>query len=230
MIDLRFGDCLEILPTLDAGSVDAVVTDPPYGIGFKYESGAEIAKTPESYWEWLCPRYQEWWRCLKPGGFMAVWQAQLNFRHFWDWFGDGIRIYAACKNFVQIRPTSINYAYDPVIMIYKEGKPLRPEKPARNVDFFVGNTAGIVSDTKRIEHAHPCPRPLDQVLEIIQNFVIPGGVVLDPFLGSGTTAIACYRSWRRCIGIEVDFNYFAIAQRRIADEQAKMSLFAGIEA
>ena len=223
-VQLHCGDALEVLKTIEPGSVDAVVTDPPYGIGFKYHSGHEVAKTPEIYWQWLEPIYRAWWELLRPGGFMAVWQAQLNFRHFWDWFGDGIHIYAACKNFVQLRKTPINYAYDPVVMLYKEGDPLRPKNPPRNVDFSVANTAAIVSDTTRIERAHPCPRPLDQVQAVVENFCIPSGIILDPFMGSGTTGVACVRTGRSFIGIEIDPAYYAIAKRRIAEERAKTSL------
>lgn len=224
-VTLYQGDCLEFLRTLEPGSVDAVVTDPPYGIGFRYDSGAEVAKTPEAYWIWLEPRYAACDAVLRPGGFMAWWQAQLNFRHFWDWFGEDIRIYAACKNFVQIRPTPINYAYDPVVMKYKDGMPLRPANPARSVDFSVGNTAGVISDPNRLEKGHPCPRPLDQVQQIIENFTLPGGTILDPFMGSGTTGAACVRTGRNFIGCEIDTAYFEIARKRIEAEQAKTALF-----
>jgi site-specific DNA-methyltransferase (adenine-specific) len=226
MIDLRLGDCLEVLRGLESESIDAVITDPPYGIGFRYDSGVEIAKTPETYWKWLEPIHRESERVLKPGGLSVWWQAQLNFRHFWDWFGDDIHIYAACKNFVQLRKTAINYAYDPVVMKYKFGEPLRPKKPSRNVDFSVANTAAVVSDPNRPERAHPCPRPLDQVVAVVENFSLPGGTVLDLFMGSGTTGVACVRTGRSFIGCEIDPRYFAIAQERIAAEQAKTPLFA----
>lgn len=217
---LHCGDCLDFLRTLPDGSVDAVVTDPPYGIGFKYDAGREVANTPETYWRWLRPIYSEALRCVRPGGFVAVWQAALNFRHFWDWFGDDIRIYAACKNFVQLRKTPINYGFDPVVMRYMPGTPLRPAKPSRSVDFFVANTAGIISDTSRPEKGHPCPRPLDAVTQVVANFTVPEGTVLDPFTGSGTTGVACVNTGRNFIGCEIDPGYFTIAERRIAQAKA----------
>lgn len=226
MIDLRLGDCLDVLKTLPDGSVDAVVTDPPYGIGFVYAGGKEIASDPVRYWRWLGPIYAETLRILKPGGFMAWWQAQLNFRHFWDWFGEDIHIYAACKNFVQLRKTPINYAYDPVVMRYKPGEPIRPSKPQRSVDFFVANTAAIVSDPTRIEKAHPCPRPLDQVEAVVVNFVGERATVLDPFAGSGTTAVACISTGRNFIGCEIDPGYYEIARRRIDAALQDAPLFA----
>jgi adenine-specific DNA-methyltransferase len=225
-IQLFCGECLDVMRGIPDASVDAVVTDPPFGIGFDYSGKREITNQPADYWEWLRPKYKEALRCLRPGGFVAVWQTQLYFRHFWDWFGSDIHIYAACKNFVQIRKTPINYGYDPVVMRYKPGNvPLRPTKPPRSVDFFVANTASIVSDPKRIEKAHPCPRPLDQVQQILTNFVRPGGRILDPFAGSGTGLVASIRGGYEAIGIEINPVYHALAERRIAAELHKTPLF-----
>jgi site-specific DNA-methyltransferase (adenine-specific) len=217
------GDCLERMRKVADESVDAVVTDPPFGIGFRYGDGREVANNPRDYWEWLRPRYLEAVRCLKPGGFVAVWQAQLNFRHFWDWFGDDIHIYCAAKNFVQIRSIPINYGYDPVVMFYKPGpKPLVPAKQSRSVDFFVANTAGIISNMGRIDKEHPCPRPLDQVVQILDNFVVPGGSVLDPFAGSGTIGVGCVGTGRRFIGIEIEPEMCRVAELRIADAERRL--------
>jgi len=223
MIDLRHGDCLELMRDIPDGSIDAVITDPPYGIGFNYAGGREEHTTPEAYWTWLQPGWVEMMRVLKPGGLFAVWQSQRHLRHYWAWYGDDIRIYAAAKNFTQLRKTPINFGWDPVVMGYKPGAPPRTMlKPRRNIDYFVANTAGVVSDTTRIERRHPCPRPLDAVREIADNFVVSSGVVLDPFMGSGTTGVACVETGRAFIGIEKDANYFALAERRLADADAKV--------
>lgn len=213
-ITLYCENCLDTLKTIPNEYVDAVVSDPPFGIGFIYEK-KEDTNNPKEYRDFFLPFYNEMMRILKPGGFLALWQPALYFKYYWDWYGNDIHIYAACKNFVQLRKTPINYAFDPVIMKYKEGKPLKPLKPKRNVDFFVSNTAALVSKPNRPERQHPCPRPLDVVTEIINNFVIENGFVIDPFLGSGTTAIACLNTNRKCIGIEKELKYFKIAYDRL---------------
>jgi adenine-specific DNA-methyltransferase len=218
---LHHGDCLDILPTLAPASVDAVICDPPFGIGFKYTS-RETFNDPVHYWQWLEPIYREMERIVKPGGLIAIWQTQLNFKYFWDWFGDDIHIYCAAKNFVQLRKTPINYGYDPVIMRYVSGNPLRPIKPKRNIDFFVANTAAMVSKPDRIERQHPCPRPIDQVMEIVDSFSLPGGLVVDPFMGSGTTGAACGDLNRSFIGIEKDAAYFTLGSDRIATAYAPL--------
>ena len=216
------GDCADILPTLPDECADAVCVDPPYGIGFTFAGEKEQASNPADYWTWLGPIVAEMLRCLKPGGFFACWQSQLYFRHFWDWFGPDIHIYCAAKNFVQLRPTLINYGYDPVVMFYKPGgEPLRPEDPARSIDFYVANTAGVISDPERLERGHPCPKPLDLMRTILDNFVLPGGLVLDGFTGSGSTGVAAIQTGRRFIGIERAPEYVAIARARLESKGAR---------
>lgn len=225
VIDLRLGDCLEIMRGLPDGCVDAVITDPPFGIGYDYSGTKEVADNPVDYWKWFEPYYREIERVVKDGGFIAIWQAQANFRYFWDWFGDNIHIYCSAKNFVQLRDIPINYGYEPVVMKYKNhAKPLRPKNPPRSIDYHVGNTAGVISDVTRIEKGHPCPRPLDSVKHVVNNFSIDNGTVLDPFMGSGTTGVACVKLNRSFIGIEINPDYFAIAQKRIAEAQRQMVL------
>ena len=208
-------EALEFLKQIESKSVDAIVIDPPFGIGFKYQD-KEKNINPKDYWDFLKPIYEECLRVLKNGGFIAIWQTQLYFRYFWDWFGDDIHIYAGCKNFVQLRKTSINYAYDPIIMKYKFAEELlRPLKPKRNVDFYVSNTAKWVTQKESLARKHPCPRPIDQVEQIIDNFVIPNGLVLDCFMGSGTTAIICKKLNRSFIGCDNNQEYVDLANKRL---------------
>lgn len=216
MEKLILGDCLEQLKNIESKSIDCVITDPPFGIGFKYNA-KDVANSAAEYGTFISSWLPEAMRVAKDGAFFAIWQPALYFRYFWDWYGENIHIYAACKNFVQLRKTPINYAFDPVVMFYKEGQEIRPAKPKRNVDFFVSNTASLVSDTNRIERGHPCPRPLDVVQQIADNF--SEGTVLDPFMGSGTTGVACVHAKRNFIGIEKDESYFNIAKQRIEGAQ-----------
>ncbi len=217
-ISILHGDCLDVMNGLEA-SFDALVCDPPFGLGKIYAGKREEADGSERYWEWLEPRYKKALSLVKPGGFVAMWQPQPYMRHFWDWYGDSIHIYAACKNFVQLRKKiPINYGYDPVVMFYKDGEPLRPIPAKRNLDFFVANTASMVSNPNRIERRHPFPRPIDQVEQIVSNFVIPGGSVLDPFAGSGTTIVACHRNGRSATGIDSEIEYVNLMKERLAAE------------
>jgi site-specific DNA-methyltransferase (adenine-specific) len=217
-------DCRDILPMLP--SVEAVVTDPVYGIGFRYLSGREPTSTPQAWWAWFRPLWADSFALLVPGGFWAVWCSGRYHRYLWTWFGEETHVYIAAKNFVQLRPTPINYAYDPVAIGYKAGgRALCPETPPRNLDFAVGNTAGVVGDRTRLEKGHPAPRPLDQVLHLVTNFTCRAGQILDPFMGSGTTGVACVRTGRRFIGVEIEPAYFTIACKRIEEAYAQPDLF-----
>jgi DNA modification methylase len=217
-VTLIQGDCLDILPTL--GKVDAVITDPPFGIGFKYATHDD---TPDNYGQWL-------WRIIEmaegkceAGSPLFVWQAMLNIRRFAEWFPRDWRIFAACKNFVQMRPTAMQYAFDPVLVWWTPGNVYSEGTSSR--DWHIGNTANTLNRGAGEAYEHPCARPLGQVEHIINQWVKPDGVVLDPFMGSGTTGVACVRTGRRFIGVEIDPGYFAIAQRRIAEAQLQPRLF-----
>jgi len=215
---LYLDDCLNVMQQLPDKSVDAVITDPPYGIGFKYDSGKEKAKTPQEYWEWYKLYHLNYMRILKDGGFWAIWQSGTYHRYLWKWFGDDVRIYIAAKNFVQLKKTAINHAYDPIAMGYKNGAaPLRPSNPPRNLDYSVANMAGIIRDVNRPERKHPNPRNVEQVKHIMENFSLPNGIVFDPFMGSGTTGVACVQLSRKFIGCEIEPKYFDIAVKRIKE-------------
>lgn len=208
------GDCLEVLRTLPAGSVDAVVTDPPYGIGFKYASHDD---TPEGYGEWLWSVLVECERLCKPGSPVFVWQAMSNVRRFAEWFPRDFRLFAAAKNFVQIRPTPMQYAYDPVVVWWTEGERWFAETGAVPRDFHIANSAAAVSNTKALWRRHPCPRPVDQLRYVVRGWCRPGGVVLDPFGGSGTTAVACVAEARLCVTFEKEPDYCDIIRARVAE-------------
>jgi len=219
---LLFGDSLEQMRKMEACSVDAVITDPPFGIGFKYGEKKEAHSSPEEYWAWFHEYYFEMQRVVKDGGLIAIWQSQQYLKNAWDWFGGDIHIYIGAKNFVQLRKTAINYGYDPIILQYK-GKPeLIPLKPKRTIDFFVANTAKFVTEKNSLAGKHPCPRPIDQVIEIVENFSI--GTVLDPFMGSGTTGVACKLLGRGFIGIEINNDYFELANNRINETNRGLSI------
>ena len=224
MPDVRLihGDCLDILPTLEAGSVDAVVTDPPYGIKFKYATHDD---TPDGYGEWLWSVISIAESKCKPGSPIFVWQAMPNVRKFAEWFPRDWRIFAACKNFVQMRPTAMQYAFDPVIVWWTDGDRWSAKTASR--DFQVANTNPSMRKPGAPDYVegHPCPRPLGQVRHIIEQWVRPGGMVLDCYAGSGTTGIACVQTGRSFIGIEIDADYFEIAEQRIAEARMQPNLF-----
>ena len=203
-IALYRGDCLDILPTLPDGCVDAVVTDPPFGIGFKYESHDD---DPESYGNMMRS-----WLSMVNARVFVVWQAMLKCDRWHEWFPNGHRLFAAAKGFVQFRPTPVQYSWDPVVFW---GDPATDPSVLRK-DFHEQRLAPFGAGRARIEH--PCPRPLEQVEVVIDTFTKQSDLILDPFMGSGTTIVASVRLGRAAIGIELEPKYFDIAVDRIRNE------------
>jgi len=218
-ITLHLGDCLEYLRTMEAGSVDAVVTDPPYGIGFKYATHID---TTEKYGEWIWEIISLAESKCNPGSPIFVFQSMLNCRKFSEWFPRDYRIYAAAKNFVQMRPIEMQFSFDPVIVWWKDGE--RWSAGTNSKDFFVANTSPSSRIGLNNVEGHPCPRPLDQMRMIIEQWVSPDTTVFDPFMGSGTTGVACIQTVRNFIGCEIDPTYFAIAEKRIKEAQLQMRM------
>lgn len=220
-IRLFQGDCREVLANLEAGSIDAVVTDPPYGVGFNYGSGYKDA---ESTYAALAADIVGFERLLCTGGFMAVFQPGKHARRWSEWFPRQWQLFALPKTFTQGGRGDIVAAVD-FVLWWRVGK----GKPARSwQDLFARNWA--ICDTAPVHRdpltrGHPCPRPLDGTTHIVRCVCPKGGAVLDPFLGSGTTAVACIRTGRRFVGVELNPEYFAIAVRRIKKEPAA-GLFA----
>lgn len=213
-VTLYCGDCREVLPDIE--DVDAVICDPPYGVGFKY---ATYQDDPASYPQLMRDVVSEVER-IRGDGPAVFWQGMPNADRWHEWFPRGFRLFAACKGFVQFRPTPVQYAWDPVVFW---GKP-RSKPAVEKRDYHIQALAPFGAGRARVDH--PCPRPLEQVAYVVDAFTAEDDCVLDPFMGSGTTGVAAVRANRRFIGIELDQTYFDTACRRIADELLRPRLFA----
>lgn len=193
----------------------ACITDPPYNVGLRYAGAyaGQDNKAPQEYGRWLRAALRQAERHLEPGALVFVWQAMANAQHYHRWFaGRDWRIFASCKNFVQLRRGQwMEHAFEPVIC-WQHG-----EMKRRSIirDWHIG----ITSNTKRtpdrvIRGAHPCPRPLDTVQWLIEQSTSPDAIVYDAFLGSGTTLIAAEATGRRCYGLELEPTYCDIILAR----------------
>ncbi len=209
------GDARELSKAIPDESVDLILTDPPFGIGFKYDNGYK--DDPGQYDDLMKWLIRESNRVIKPGGLIFVFVAQTQLRHIWPIFPENSRIFAACKNFVQIRPTQVQFAYDPVIFWRKDGIRLKEDSGR---DWHIGNTSPASYDVT----FHPCPRPLDTIVYMVDNFSPRCGVVLDWFMGSGTTALACKITERYWWGCEIIPETAELARQRVAQTQPPLPL------
>jgi DNA modification methylase len=206
------GDCLEVMPTL--GEVDAVVTDPPYGIGFNY---ASYDDTEENLTR-MIPHIMRAVARSKRG---VITPGNTNLHRYpapswvgaWTWDTT-----TACGfwGWSQWQP----------ILLY--GNDVAPGTASVNGTFksdrihFSGGSAKIDGEAGGV---HTCPKPLAFVERVIARFSLPEETILDPFMGSGTTGVACAKMGRKFIGIELQPNYFDIACKRIEDACAQPDMF-----
>lgn len=209
---LYCGDCLDVLPRLAGG--DAVVTDPPYGIGFRYDQHNDA---PESYdggygaWIW---RIVEQAEALCPDGApVFLWQSPRNIRNFAAWFPRDWRLFCGARNFVLMAKGPMYYGYDAILVWWKPGAEPWTAR-TDNRDWHVADTASQVAKPDNIQRQHPCPRPADQVAHIITQWVRPNHLIIDPFCGSGTTIIAAEMTGRRCTAIEISPAYCDVTIKR----------------
>ena len=206
------GDCLEVMRGMDAGSVDAVITDPPYGIGITRNSksigiAAHLSRqaTGEA-WDDRIPTSAHFHELKRVSRNQIVFGANYFWEHFysspcyivWDKRGDLPDVPFAPTEFAW---TSFN-------------------KMSKR---YVIRNHGFIRDSKDERTGHPTQKPTELFAAIINDFTRPGDLILDPFCGSGTTGIACVQTGRRFIGVEIDPGYADIARARIAKaaEQAQ---------
>lgn len=214
-------DCLDGLKDIPDKSVDLVVTDPPYGIGIKSQGsskGGVVAKL--NPWADMCNAslwYSAWLReCLrviKDDG--AVWSF-INWRYFTTlqkaaldlgWSIESLLIWDKCT-IGPGGPKGLRSSYEQVVLL-------------AGPDFRIENRS--LADIQRFKWAsfkptgHPAEKPLDLVRWLIRESGKSGGVILDPFTGSGTTAIAAVMEGGSYIGFEMDPNWSEKARKRVGE-------------
>jgi DNA modification methylase len=201
-IAIYHGDCREILPTL--GPVDIVIADPPYNVGLDYSDGDNRADYPEWTREWfsLCPRPL----VVTPGTVnLAMWLAMEQPRWICPWVKPNQCSASALNGF---------NVWEPVLVYGKHRKP-------------VGQDVWItkIMTNQRDTGDHPCPKDLRSWRVLVEAFTLPGDLILDPFVGSGTTLRAAKDLGRRAIGIDIEERYCENAAKRLA--QAVLPLGVG---
>lgn len=225
-ITIYHGDCLEILRSMDLESVNLIVTDPPYNLGFNY--GPDVDDNRADYAEWLGERLSAAIALLKPGGQLYLHQSTVNLPQIMPLL-PGCRLLAWCKNFSQIWPSPWNWgSWEPVIYWSKE-KPATVNKTMRadcDRDWYVTRGAlGLLRGVPQ-RSEHPCPKPPEAESPLILRSSNPGDVILDPFMGSGTTLRAAKDLGRKAIGIEIEERYCEIAVKRLAQAVLPMEVSA----
>jgi len=198
-VELYLGDCLEIMPTLV--EVDAIVTDPPYG-------------TKKVIWdESIDPIvFSECLRLSK--GYCTFFYSNTRLWHILGELhklGTDAWVSVWHKNNAMGFERKFAPLWVPIVITYK-----------KDVKFFGQDLRAcpIVPHN----NGHPTPKPLGITKWLVEKTTKEGDTILDPFMGSGTTGVACVQTGRNFIGIEIEPKYYEIAEKRIAEAQLQIRM------
>ena len=238
MINLIHGDCLEVMKSIPDGSIDAIITDPPYG-------------TTACKWDNVIPFEPMWLelkRIIKPNGAIVLFGNEpftsflitsniKSFKYRWDWN----KKIPSGMSYARFRPMQQT---EDIVIFTSKGEPTKyyPQmiirdkpikaggmsdsqsassvgyKPLKKTYNLKNPTTLIEFDKIRKGSFHPTQKPVPLIEYLIKTYTQENETVLDFTMGSGTTGVACKNLNRNFIGIELDENYFNVAKARI--EQA----------
>ena len=235
-IDLKQADCLQVMKEIPSGSIDAIITDPPYGTtACKWDSVINF----ELMWEQLN-------RIIKPNGAIVLFGSEpfssalrmsniKNYKYDWVWNKDrpSGHLNAKKQPMRDIENISVFYkkqcTYNPLMTIGKKshsiGKAINDITCKNNSlygDFKRVNREGhekyprqVLKYSRPHPPIHPTQKPVDLIEYLIKTYTNENETVLDFTMGSGSTGVAAKNLNRDFIGIENDANYFEIAKDRI---------------
>ena len=200
---LILGDCIEVMPLL--GRVDAVVTDPPYGIGRdgqKQTTGGNGGRKAYEFkgWDTARPPQEIFDMMLAISEWQVIWGG--------NYFAD------------MLPPTAGWLVWDKGQRINQSDGELAYSNQGGALRIFEQNRVALMIEGAQ----HPTQKPLSVMVRSIKH-VRDAQTVLDPFMGSGTTLVACQKLGRNGIGIELDPDYFAIACKRVDEASRQPDLF-----
>lgn len=227
---LILGDCLSVFKTLESGSVDAVITDPPYSSGgafrgdrmnatsTKYEMTRQIHKRADfagdnrdqrAYGYWCALWLSECLRVVKPGGVCCLFTDWRQLPTTTDalqsggWMWRGIAVWDKTE---AARPAKGRYRNQCEYLVWGSSGPMKEEGPCLPGVWRQSNGP--------TDKHHTAGKPLTIMRQIVEICAV-GETVLDPFMGSGTTGLACLETGRNFIGVEISGEHFNVAEKRI---------------
>ncbi len=235
--------------TLPAGCIDLIITDPPFNIGKKYDSYNDNLKFAE-YLNWCYTWLDECIRLLAPQGSLYLFNYPENnaylkvfldkimkFRRWLTWHyhtntGHSKRNYTRTQHAILFYTKTDEYVFnkEDIAQPYKNPNDKRIQKQMAlgrrgtgPYDVFIFNMVKNVSKEKT---KHVAQLPLALVETFVKASSNPGQLVFDPFMGSGTTAVAAKKNGRKYIGCEISKNYWEIIQSRLKETSLSLGVYA----
>ena len=231
MIDLRLGNAIEILKTIPNESIDCVVTDPPYKIITGGDSNGKNSIRPKGILKGnrelmrTVPKFSEWlpelFRVLKDGTQSYI---MVNSSNLLKMANEIEKAGFKIQNFLvwqknNCTPSQFYMKNCEYTIFFRKGKSkyindIGGSKTVHSFDNIIGNKV------------HPTEKPIDLMEFYINNSTNENETVLDPFMGSGTTGVACKNLNRQFIGIEMQEDYFNIASERVGKKRKEKEIEA----
>lgn len=187
------GDCLEVMKMIPDGAVDLVVTDPPYGLDKRLSSGSGKLKN----------------RKFKTLYENENWDKKIETKYFDEIFRISKNQIIFGANYYEL-PPSRGFA------VWDKQQPFPNFSACEYIWTSYDVPSKIFKHLPERDKVHPTQKPIDVIKWLLQEYAQVASLILDPFLGSGTTAVAAKQLGRRYIGIEINPEYCADAQRRLA--------------
>jgi site-specific DNA-methyltransferase (adenine-specific) len=196
-IDIRLGNCADVLAGVPDGSADLVFTDPPW-LGSTMAAFSVLGALAA--------------RLLKPGGYLLAYAGQYHMPEAIERLSEHLRYHWAIGlvqpgKHPRVHARRVINSWRPVLVF---------AKPGPRTDRWFFDLCEVEQPPEKI--LHPWEQSISPALHYIDALTQPGDLIVDPFVGSGTTAVAAYRLGRRFVGAEVDPEAWNVARVRIADE------------
>jgi DNA modification methylase len=211
-------DSLEFLKTIEPRSIDLIITDPPYGVLDVEWDQVEIKTFTKKWWDLAK-------KTLKRNSSAYIFFGQKHIPLGYKLFKPDRMLIWWHPNLAKTTSKMYLWMYDPIFFITKGNYYF-------NGEFCRGNNSDVfkyakpqsnwVGDSKR---EHPTQKPLELIERLLSVSSQYNDMVLDPFLGAGTTALACAKMGRNFIGIEKDPGYVKIAERKLKEWESQGKLF-----
>uniref|UniRef100_UPI003132F96E DNA-methyltransferase n=1 Tax=Levilactobacillus sp. HBUAS70063 TaxID=3109359 RepID=UPI003132F96E len=243
LVQLYTGDALQLLKSMATESIDVIVADPPYFLsngGFTNRGGQKVPVN-KGDWDQVTEKYQtseefnatflnEARRVLKRNGTIwtfgslhNIYEVGYLLKKFgyhilnnvtWQKLNPPPNL--SCRMFTHSTETIIwarKYPKVPHFFNYNLMRRYNHGKQMKDVW-----STPVIQQNERRFGRHPTQKPLSIITRMIEASTTPEMTILDPFVGSGTTAVACQSLQRHCIGIDISPDYLAIAQRRLVNQ------------
>jgi len=219
---LLCGDCLEVMKLIPENSIDLILTDPPYGVNSNEMNGIDYK---DRFYN-VEDISKKLFKVLKDNSRAFIFTAQKTFMEVIRGFGNsGFRLH---QTLIWFRPNlaggtkkkiyDFTSVYEQILNFHK-GKPSKIKRMEEFNNFDVLKYAQPQSNFKKDKRYHIHQKPLKLIKHLLLASSNKNDIVLDCFLGSGTTSVICERLNRKWIGIEINPEYCEIAKKRILEKE-----------